>query len=365
MTRPAPTTPNTPPAVPAPEGFAAVDPDLGRALLDVAAPHCEHAGRTAAGPCGWSGELWAALTETGFTGAGLPETMGGSGGSRWDAAELVRLSGYLAAPVPLAETLLVTGPALARAGLSLPDSPVAVATRRDHDSPGLVAQPSEDGLVVTGSIRSVAWARVANQALLPVVGLDGSDLALVRLPDGAVQSGANLADEPRDHLRLDRAPAVPVPGTGARELETSGATARALQIAGALERCLELSLEYAVTRHQFGRPLAQFQAVAHQLALLAEQSAQARMAAEIAVVTGRPEDAWASKVVASEAATTGSGLAHQIHGAIGFTREYHLQVLTRRLWSWRAEFGSETRWAEKLGRSLISEPTRVWSSLAD
>jgi len=53
-----------------------------------------------------------------------------------------------------------------------------------------------------------------------------------------------------------------------------------------------------------------------------------------------------------EAAGIGASIAHQVHGAIGFTYEHALQFATRRLWSWRAEFGGESEWAAELGRSV-------------
>jgi acyl-CoA dehydrogenase len=62
----------------------------------------------------------------------------------------------------------------------------------------------------------------------------------------------------------------------------------------------------------------------------------------------------ASKVIANTAATEAARAAHQAHGAIGMTREYRLHQFTRRLWSWRSEFGSEGEWARRLGERVIS-----------
>ena len=61
-----------------------------------------------------------------------------------------------------------------------------------------------------------------------------------------------------------------------------------------------------------------------------------------------------AKIRVGEAAGIGAGLVHQVHGAIGFTYEHSLHFATRRLWSWRAEFGSERRWAVELGRRVAS-----------
>ena len=62
----------------------------------------------------------------------------------------------------------------------------------------------------------------------------------------------------------------------------------------------------------------------------------------------------AAKVRTGEAAGLGAGIAHQCHGAIGFTYEHSLHFVTRRLWSWRAEFGAESHWAAHIGREVAS-----------
>jgi acyl-CoA dehydrogenase len=65
-----------------------------------------------------------------------------------------------------------------------------------------------------------------------------------------------------------------------------------------------------------------------------------------------------------EAAGVAAGIAHQVHGAIGFTYEHSLHFWTRRLWSWRAEFGSESRWAAELGRAVVGRGAdALWSDL--
>ena len=68
---------------------------------------------------------------------------------------------------------------------------------------------------------------------------------------------------------------------------------------------------------------------------------------------------------AGEAAGEGAGIAHQVHGAIGFTMEHILQRYSRRVWSWRDEFGSESAWAVRLGEAVAANGgDELWASLA-
>lgn len=140
-----------------------------------------------------------------------------------------------------------------------------------------------------------------------------------------------------------------------------GAFARTAQIAGALDAALERTVEYANERQQFGRPLGKFQAVQQSLATFACEAAAANSAAVGAAQALDRDDAKdagfeiaAAKLRANRAAGTGTALAHQVHGAIGFTQEYPLHHLTRRMWTWRSEFGNDAYWARELGKSVIA-----------
>lgn len=308
---------------------------------------------------GWAPGLWAVLAEAGLPWVGIDEDAGGSGGTLADAAEIVRLTGYAAAPVPLADTTLIAAPALAAAGLAIPDGPLAAVPK-----PGaLRATRDGDGWTVTGRAERVPYARTAAH-LVAVAASDDGDGGdvLVTLPAGAVEirPGRDYAGEPRDTVTATGAAAsaaAPYRPDG-DSWRGRGALARALQIAGALERILELSVAHATTRVQFGRPVARFQAVAHLITQLGEDAAAARMAAEtaaIALTAGIPHpDVPTAKIIAGETATRGSALAHQIHGAMGMTRECDLQLFTRRLWTWREEYGSETDWSRELGDDVTA-----------
>jgi hypothetical protein len=132
------------------------------------------------------------------------------------------------------------------------------------------------------------------------------------------------------------------------------ALARAGQMAGAITGALTLCIEYTRQRQQFGKPLAAFQAIQQQLAVLAEEAAAARAAASAAArAADRGEAKFeiaSAKLRANIAAGQAASIAHQVHGAIGFTMEYDLQKFTRPLWMWRSEYGNDRHWADEIGK---------------
>jgi acyl-CoA dehydrogenase len=218
----------------------------------------------------------------------------------------------------------------------------------------------------------VPWGAAAGHVVV-VAEVEGRPMVgLVARGAGRARADRNLALEPRDTLAFDGAAVVAAapggPQVSAEAPIVYGAMVRAAQMAGALESLLEQSARYATERKQFGRPIGSFQAIQHNLAVLAGHVAAAGIAAENAFRAadcGEPGfEVAVAKVRAGEAAGIGAGIAHQAHGAIGFTYEHSLHFATRRLWSWRAEFGSESRWAEQLGRRVAAAGAdRLWSEL--
>jgi len=134
----------------------------------------------------------------------------------------------------------------------------------------------------------------------------------------------------------------------------------AAQIAGGTARVLEMSLEYSTQRVQFGKPVSSFQAVQHQLSVMAEQSCAARMAAQLCFASEShlPDARLAAMamVVAGEAAEVVASGGHAIHGAIGISAEFDLQLYTRRLREWRVEAGSPTYWSRRAGCAWWDAP---------
>lgn len=159
-----------------------------------------------------------------------------------------------------------------------------------------------------------------------------------------------------DAAQVAAAPIVAL--DAAIDVRTLQACVVAPQMAGALGSVLERTLQYANERQQFGRPIGKFQAIQHQLAVMSEHVCAARMAAQLGchaqgAVPDRLRVAVA-KVRCSEAALAVAELAHAVHGAIGFTEEYDLQLYTRRLHAWRQTAGSEAYWHDVAGEALFA-----------
>jgi acyl-CoA dehydrogenase len=277
----------------------------------------------------------------------------------------------------VAEQILVAGPALVAADLDLP-SPEQPTTFAVADA--VTVHPVDDGdgpgrFTLTGAVTDIAWAGVASHVavLAPApAGIEGSVLALVDASRLPATDAFNLAGEPRGSLVLDEAPASGALLTEAQagEVRARYALARAVQLAAALEQVLAWTVQYAGERHQFGRPLGKFQAIQMELAEMAGEVTAVTALTDAAVQSldrGSPDlvlAAAAAKVRAGAAVEVVARLAHQVHGAIGFTQEHKLHHLTRRLWSWRDEAGSDLAWARVLGAGLLADgPDGLWPAL--
>lgn len=307
----------------------------------------------------WPDKLWSALEEGGLTLPLVPEAGGGAGGTWLDAHVVVRAAGRHTAPVPLAETI-VAGWLLAGSGLEVPLGPLTLAPVRETDHLRLTRDGG--GWRLSGAATRVPWGGAAGHVVVVTDADDQTMVAVVATGGARITSDRNLALEPRDTLSFDAAPVVAAAPAGApvarHAVHLYGALVRSAQIAGALDGILQQSVRYTTERRQFGRPIGSFQAIQQQLAVLAGHTAAAGIAAERAFAAAERGDAEfevaAAKIRTGEAAGVAASIAHQVHGAIGFTYEHSLHFATRRLWSWRAEFGSESHWAGQLGRAVAA-----------
>ncbi|MEJ7931402.1 acyl-CoA dehydrogenase family protein [Ramlibacter sp. AN1015] len=332
--------------------------DMGPILADQLGRLCAQfaAGAPAHDADGMAEGLWAEIASAGFQNALLPEEHGGYGVTPAQAMGLVRAAARLALPVPLAETMMALGLHAAAGGQAL-EGALSWSCEAGH------ADEARGELRVAARARAVPYGRFAAHVLVPVLCNGRLHLAPLPVAQARVEPGGNLAGEPRDTLSwtgvlVHRSAAPQIGDDGIESLQVAGAFLRAQQMVGAMQRALAHAVGHAQERKQFGQPIGRFQAVQQQLAVAAGHLAAATAAADAAAEAyGSASFGFASAVAKSrvgEAAGILAATCHQVLGAMGFTREHELQKVTRRLWAWRDEYGNETLWQERIGRSICA-----------
>ncbi len=323
----------------------------------------------------WPTALWKAVEDAGLTLPLVSEKHGGVGCSWLDARVVLHGAGQHGAPIPLAETILA-GWLLDCAGIEPPQGPMSIAYAA-ADAP-LHLFRDADGWRLDGVCPRVPWGEAAAHIVVVEEAEGAVRVAMVAKGDYQTEPDENMAHEPRDTLRFINAPVTAcnvATGLPADAVALYGALIRSVQIGGALERALQESVKYANDRIQFGKPIGKFQAVQQSLAQLADEVAACGAAGTAACAavdksrnSNNSADVWlriaSAKTRAGEGAGKGASIAHQTHGAFGFTYEHVLHFATRRLWSWRAEFGTGDLWAQELGKRVVEiGADNLWETL--
>lgn len=324
----------------------------------------------------WKERLWTAIEETGLHSAALPEDLGGAGMGIQGSLGILRVAGNMALSTPLAETMLA-GWMLGATGVEMPSGKIAFGPSSFSDRTEL-----KDG-ALSGRIARLPFARECTHAVLLAEESAGLAVVLVALEGASIEPRQNLAYEPADCVTFAAqriVAAAPAPAGFTPETALlMGAVARATQIAGALEKMLAITSEYVAHRRAFERTISKFQAVQQSIAQLAGEvavavsaAASAAEALESLLAQGRgfgdPElrlELMSAKIRAASAAQQGASIAHQLHGAIGVTREHILHRLTLRALAWRDDYGNESEWSVRLGGLVSSRGARaLWPLLA-
>lgn len=306
--------------------------------------HCTPAmvrGVEAGGSAGTLGEV---LNTSGLLELLAEESDGGAAAGMEDLFALVMSCGYFALPLPAPQTMAAR--LLVRSRKELPEGWITLASAPLRE---------ENGDWVTGH---VPCAMVADH----VIAAHGE--ALWMLPVGPQER--QLSGVPSSlsaSLRWRAGAGQRLSAGNAAELQSLGAVLHAALLAGAMKRAFDMTLQYANDRVQFGKSIGKFQAVQHQLSVMAENVAACAIAAEAAFQCGRkipaPLAAAVAKSRTSEAAQWVAATAHSLHGAIGVTAEYDLQLYTRRLHEWRVAHGSENYWNTAIGRAFLAAPPQT------
>jgi len=285
--------------------------------------------------------LWRELEDGGFLELLTPEVADGAGLSLAAVFPIFLAFGRHALSLPVAQSIAAR--ALMR---DCPHAPPAgmltLAGTAHREADGGVCAPR----MAYGALADFALVNLGgelrlldcSQARRVCSGVHGSQCATLYWPQDA------------DGISL---------GHNGAEVRLFSAAIHAAAIAGAMERALEMTLEYCNDRVQFGKAIGKFQAVQHQLSVMAEQVAVSRIAAELAFAGNRSvPDAIVTAIAkarTSMAVPQVTATAHALFGAIGVTEELDLQLFTRRLHEWRVSEGSEAHWNGLVGQALLAQ----------
>ena len=294
-------------------------------------------------------DTWRRLAaETGVAALPVPEDAGGAGASWRETAVVAEELGRSVAIVPFLGSAVLATAALLSAGETELLGELASGERTAALAVPLSTWPgaafptsvTADGSALSGTVTSVADARVADVLLVPATGPDGPSLWAVE--------GASVS--PRTSLDLTRPLAdVTLSGASGRLVAQGPAAEQALQQAlaagagilaseqlGLAEQCLETTVTHLKTRYQFGRPLGSYQGLKHRVASLWVEVTRARAVARYAagcLATGDADTAVAVALAASlcsDVAVLAAEECVQLHGGVGFTWEHPAHLWLKR-----------------------------------
>lgn len=304
-------------------------------------------------------DLWQHLDELGLVRLTGAEQLGGSGAGWYEAAELLSATVRHGIRIPLAEHDLLACWLLDVTGLPS-DGALRTVCMLDK----------------TGRATAVPWAATVDRVVL-VWRADGQHrVADVAAGELDITPGTNLIGEPRDTVTADLVGLQSAPAALALidQLRLKSGLVRAIQVCAALDRIVQLCIEHVGSRIQFGRPLSKFQAVQHLVSDIAAEAALARAATEAALSAGVAHQ-WSAdhlkflvavaRSCAGHAASIVVRNAHQVHGAIGTTREHRLHEFSRAALAWRSEFGSMRYWDDQVtDAALYASAGGLWGLIS-
>ena len=367
---------------------------IAREFLDAECPKA-HVRAMEEDEKGSSPELWKKMAELGWVGLIIPEKYGGAGGTFLDMVVLGEEMGRALLPSPFLPTAVCASMLIQELGSEaqrqslLPqiangEKIVALALTEPsatYQPEGIELRAAKDGndFRLSGTKLFVAHAHIADQLI--VVARTGNvpeDISLflveANTPGISVSPFKTISGERQAEITFNnaRVPASGVLGEVNKGWEPlqkvlqAATVFQCAEMAGGAHKVVEMSVDYAKTRVQFGRPIGSFQAIQHYCAnMITDADGIKFLAYEAAwrVSEGLPaaKEVSMAKAWASDAYRRVTALGHQIHGGIGFTKDHDMQLYYRRAKAAElnlgdADFHREVV-AQKIGLEAAAEPS--------
>jgi alkylation response protein AidB-like acyl-CoA dehydrogenase len=320
--------------------------------------------------------LWSKLAEQGFTGIIFPEEHDGAGLGKVDLILLMEEMGRALLPGPFFSTVVLAGAVLDAAGSAEQKKKyLAPICRGESRSTAAILEASASWDLAAMQISAAKGKLTGEKLFVPDAAVADSIVVVAR--DGVFVVDADapgIEITPMSGMDFTRKLyAVQFDNTPAERLGDGMGLARALDIAtaalaaemvGGMQRTLDITVEYAKTRKQFGKPIGIFQAVQHQCADMYLETESSRSAVYYAAWTleeNAPDAAVAvsiAKMYASDACRTVGNRGIQVHGGMGFTWENDLHLYYRRAKASETMFGDATFHRERIARLTIDSAAR-------
>ncbi|MCH7996442.1 MAG: acyl-CoA/acyl-ACP dehydrogenase [Chloroflexi bacterium] len=338
---------------------------------------------------GYSPELWQKFAEQGFLGLPFPEEYGGTGFGFLDLMVLVEEFGRALVPGPYFYTVVLSGMAISEFGTEeqkkeyLPKiaDGQAIMTfahtepsgRWDAGGVSVTGVADGDDFVLNGVKLFIPDAHVSDYLLVTARTKesdnpeDGITVFLVDAKTSGISYEVlkTIASDKQCEVVLEdvRVPRSSVLGEVDRgwpvvdQMLRRGAVGKCAEMVGNSQQVLEMTVEYAKTRVQFGRPIGSFQAIQHHCANMATDVDGSRFITYQAawrLSEDMPCDREVSmaKAWVSEACRRVAALGHQVHGGIGFTKEHDMQLFFRRAKQAELFFGDADYHKEKVAQAI-------------
>jgi alkylation response protein AidB-like acyl-CoA dehydrogenase len=327
-------------------------------------------------PTAYDSELWAKLAGQGFTGIIFPEEYGGMGLGKVELILLMEEAGFALLPGPFFSTVVLAGAVI--------DAVAATEHKKKYLSP-IASGEARSTLAMLES--SASWNRAdlklaAAGGKLTGTKLFVTDAAVADFIVVAASNGVFVVDAKAPGLRISpmkgidltrKIYSVDFSSTPAERLGTTdsldgafalAAAALSAEMVGGMQRTLDITVAYAKTRKQFGKPIGIYQAVQHQCADMYLETESSRSATYYAAWTleeNAPDAAVAvsiAKMYSSDAARTVGNRGIQVHGGMGFTWENDLHLYYRRAKASETMLGDASFHRERIARLVIDSAAR-------
>jgi alkylation response protein AidB-like acyl-CoA dehydrogenase len=322
-------------------------------------------------PTAYDAELWAKLAGQGFLGITIPEEFGGMGLGVVELVLFMEEAGYAHLPGPFFSTVAMAASVIESVAsadqkkkflsrIASGDARATVAALEACANWDLgVIDLSASGGKLSGTKLFVTDAAVAD--FIVVIARNGVFLVESKAPGLRIQAMNGLDLGRKIYaVEFSNTPAEKV-GSGER-LERAldiATTALSAELVGGMQRTLDITVAYAKTRKQFGKPIGIYQAVQHQCSdmyLETESSRSATYYAAWALQENAVDAAAAvsvAKMYSSDASRTVGNRGIQVHGGMGFTWENDLHLFYRRAKASETMLGDATFHRERIARLVI------------